>query len=76
MDCQVVLLKDVIAFQKILFKNANTENKLYFVVSDFNLNYLDYNKNLEIRTFYNRIFAHGCIPLITRPTRVTYKLFI
>ena len=64
------------SFLENTFKNANTENKLYFVVSDFNLNCLDYNKNLEIRTFYNRIFAHGCIPLITRPTRVTYKLFI
>ena len=40
---------------------------------DFNLNCLDYNKNLEIRTFYNRIFAHGCIPLITKPTRVASK---
>ena len=40
---------------------------------DFNLNCLDYNKNLEIRTFYNRIFAHGCIPLITKPTRAASK---
>ena len=56
-----------------VFKKANTENKLCFVAGDFNLNCLDYNKNLEIRTFYNRIFAHGCIPLITKPTRVTSK---
>ena len=54
-------------------KMANTENKLCFVAGYFNLNCLDYNKNLEIRTFYNRIFAHGCIPLITKPTRVTSK---
>ena len=25
------------------------------------------------KTFYNRIFAHGCILLITRPTKVTSK---
>ena len=56
-----------------IFKEANTENKLCFVVSDFNPNRLDYNKILEIKTFCNRIFAHGCIPLITRPTRVTPK---
>ena len=42
-------------------KMANTENKLCFVAGYFNLNCLDYNKNLEIRTFYNRIFAHGYI---------------
>ena len=29
--------------------------------------------NLEIRTFYNRIAAHGCIHSITKPTRVTSK---
>ena len=56
-----------------VFKKTITENKFYFAVSDFNLNCLDYSENLEIRTFYNRIFAHGCIPLITRPTRVTSK---
>ena len=29
--------------------------------------------NLEVRTFYNRISAHGCIHSITKPTRVTSK---
>ena len=61
------------SFLENVFKKANTKNKLCFVAGDFNLNCLDYNKNLEIRTFYNRIFAHGCIPLITKPTRVTSK---
>ena len=53
-----------------VFKKANTENKLCFAVGDFNLNY---NKKLEIRTFYNRRFLHACIPFIKRPTRVTSK---
>ena len=66
-------IKGLNSFLENIFKKANTENKLCFVVGDFNLNCLDYNENLEIRTFYNRIFAHGCIPLITRPTRVTSK---
>ena len=47
--------------------------KINFVAGDFHVSCLDYNKKLEIRTFYNQIFAHGCIPLITKPTRVTYK---
>ena len=65
--------KQLNSFLENVFKKANTKNKLCFVAGDFNLNCLDYNKNLEIRTFYNRIFAHGCIPLITKPTRVTSK---
>ena len=64
-------IKGLNSFLENVFKKANTENKLCFVAGDFNLNCLDYNKNLEIQTFYNRICAHGCIPLITKPTRVT-----
>ena len=67
-------IKGLNSFSENIFKKANTENKLCFVAGDFNLNCLDYNKNLEIRTFYNRIFAHGCIPLMMKPTRVTSKI--
>ena len=49
--------------------------KIHFVLLlVISLNCLDYHKKLEIRTFYNRIFAHGCIPLITKPTGVTSKI--
>ena len=66
-------IKGLNRFLENIFKKATTENKLCFVVGDFNLDCLNYNKNLEIRMFNNRIFAHGCIPLTTRPTRVTSK---
>ena len=66
-------IKGLASFLEKFFKKVNAENKLCFVAADFNLNCLDYNKNLEIRTFYNRIFAHGCIPLITKQTTVTSK---
>ena len=57
-----------------MFLKRKTQ-KINFVVGDFNLNCLDYNENLEIRTFRNRIFALGCIPLITRPTsNISHKL--
>ena len=69
----MVLLMDLIAILKNVFKKANTETKLYFAVGYFDLNCLNYNENLEIRTFYSRIFAHGCIPLITRPAGVISK---
>ena len=55
------VIKGLNSFLENVFKKANTENKLCFVAGDFNLNCLDYNKNLEIRTFSNRIFAHSCI---------------
>ena len=67
-------IKGIISFLENVYKKANTENKLCFVAGDFNLNCLDYNKNLEIWTFYNRIFAHGCISLIMKPTRVTCRV--
>ena len=54
-------------------KKTNTENKICFVAGNFKLNCFDFNKNLKIWTFHNRIFAHGCIRLITKPTRVTSK---
>ena len=66
-----MLLKDY-SYLEIVFKNGYKESKL-FLVDSFNLNCLDYIDNLEIQTFYNRIFAHDSIPLITRPTRVTSK---
>ena len=56
-----------------VFKKVNTENKFYFVISNINLYCLEYKKNLEIWTFYNWIFGHGCIPLIMRQTKVTPK---
>ena len=66
-------IKGLNSYLENAFKKTQKENKRCFVVGDFNLNSLDYNKNLEIRMFSNRIFAHGCIPLITRPTRKTSK---
>ena len=41
-------IKGLNSFLENVFKKANTENKLCFVAGDFNLNCLDYNKNLEI----------------------------
>ena len=49
--------KGLNSYLENIFKKANTKNKLCFAVSDFNLNYLDYNENFEIRTFYNE-FLH------------------
>ena len=66
-------IKGLNRFLENVFKKAITENKLCFAVGDLNLNCVDYSENLEIRTFSNRISAHGCIPLIMKPTRITSK---
>ena len=66
-------IKGLNSFLENVFIKANTENKLCFVSGDVKLNRLDYCKKLKIRTFYNWIFAHCCIPLITKPTKVTCK---
>ena len=56
-----------------VFKKANKDNRIYFILGDFNLNCLEYQTKRQINIFYNRIFEHGCIPLITKPTRITSK---
>ena len=68
-----VAIKGLNSFLENVFKKANTENKLCFVSGYFNLNCLDYNKKLEIRTFNNLIFAHNYIPLTMKSTRVISK---
>ena len=60
-------IKGLNSFLENVFEKANTENELCF------RRFLKISKNLEIRRFCNRIFAHGCIPLITKTTRVTSK---
>ena len=56
---------------KNIFQHATFENKIFYIIGDFNLNCLNFEESAEIRQFYNGIFEHGAIPLITRPTRVT-----
>ena len=64
-------IKGILTFSKMFLKTLI--QKINLVAGYFNLNCLDYNKNFEIRTFCNRIFAQGCIPSITKPTSITSK---
>ena len=56
-------------FLKRLIQKINFVLLLVISIKLFRLQQM----NLEIRTFYNRISAHGCIHSITKPTRVTSK---
>ena len=53
-----------------IFQGVQNEERVSFIISNFNLNYLNYNENSNIRHVYHKVFELGFIPLINRPTRV------
>ena len=61
------------SFLENAFKKANTKSKLVICCWDFQSKLFEIQRNLEIWTFSNGIFAYGCIPFITKLTRVTSK---
>ena len=46
-------------------------NKPIYITGDFNLNLLDYKTNAKVKSYLNIIFAHGFIPVINKPTRIS-----
>ncbi|XP_065685038.1 uncharacterized protein LOC136097048 [Hydra vulgaris] len=56
--------------QNIIHKGSK-ENKITFIIGDFNMNCLIYNKDKKIKSFYDEILMAGAVPLINRPTRIT-----
>ena len=67
-------IKEISTFiwKNALFNSAIKENKpfFFFILSNFNLNFINYEINLDIKRFYDNIFQ-CVIPLINKPTRVT-----
>ena len=47
------------------------ENKLNLISGDFNINLLNVEVSNQCQEFVDSIYNHSCIPLITKPTRVT-----
>ncbi|XP_065671679.1 uncharacterized protein LOC136089556 [Hydra vulgaris] len=45
--------------------------KCVYFAGDLNLDLLEYNKNKDVRTFFNIMFQNGFIPTINKPTRIT-----
>ncbi|XP_065639761.1 uncharacterized protein LOC136072559 [Hydra vulgaris] len=56
--------------QNIIHKGSK-ENKITFIIGDFNMNCLIYNKDKKIKSFYDEILMAGAVPLINRLTRIT-----
>ena len=53
----------------ILHKLAK-ENKLIYLMGDYNINLFNYNKHLPTHDFLNLMYTHSYIPLITKATRI------
>lgn len=53
----------------------NYENKLCFLLGDFNINILKSKNNAQTNEFINILFSNYFIPLIHKPTRVKDKSF-
>ncbi len=49
----------------------NEENKLFYLLGDFNINLFNIQNHVPTATFINTMFSHLGVPLINRPTRIT-----
>ena len=47
------------------------ENKSIYIMGDFNLDLLKYSENNNIKQFFNVMCSNMCLPIISRPTRIT-----
>ena len=57
-------------YTSILDVLKNKKEK-FVLLGDFNINLLNYKLDKNVANFADLNFEKGCIPLITRPTRVT-----
>ena len=56
---------------KLIFDNIRRNIKDLYLFGDFNINVLDYEKNVKVKHFVNFAFQNSAILLINKPTRVT-----
>ena len=52
-------------------EKISKENKLIFLIGDFNINLLNYEPHGETNDFINTMISHYLLPHILHPTRVT-----
>ena len=48
-----------------------TENKLCYLLGDYDINLLNYDSHELTAGFVNSLYSYGFVPLINRPTRIT-----
>ena len=54
-----------------LLENISKEQKSIFLLGDFNVNLLSYNKHNQTNEFLDSVASNSFIPLILQPTRIT-----
>ena len=59
-------------FEKLLDK-INRENKLFYLLGDYNIDILKINQNKYAENFINQLSSSFFYPLITKPTRITHN---
>ena len=51
-------------------ESLRQSNHPFLLLGDYNLNLLNYSREASVTDFVNTTFEHGCIPVISKPTRV------
>ena len=52
-------------------QQLNDDNKEIYIMGDMNIDLLQYENHQKTNEYLDNIFSLGCIPLITKPTRIT-----
>ena len=53
-----------------ILHNLAKENKLIYLMGDYNINLFNYDKHLPTHDFLNLMYTHSYVPLITKATRI------
>ena len=54
-----------------LLSKISKERKRCYIMGDFNIDLLKYEKHFSTNNYLDNIFSHCFLPLINRPTRIT-----
>ena len=54
-----------------ILQTIQTENKLCYIMGDYNVNLMNYESHDLTANFVDTIYSYSYVPLINRPTRVT-----
>ena len=53
-----------------LLNTVNTENKILYLLGDYNINLLNSDQHLLTSEFVENMYSYSTFPLITKPTRI------
>ena len=54
-----------------MLQSISSEKSECLLAGDYNVDLFKYESNTGTETFVNNLYCHLCLPLITRPTRLT-----